>query len=136
MVRGVKIEVSGKWSAFEPEADIFSSLQDELGPEVGLQHLTDVDGILFEFWCDDSGRCFREEQRNTEMEEVIQSGWYGPAVIMKRKELNDQTRPQDYYDLLDGWNGTDDLKTFLKKKMRFDFAEQGQQITELIGVCI
>ena len=71
-----------------------------------------------------------------EMEEVIQSGWYGPAVIMKRKELNDQARHQDYYDVLDGWNGIDDVKAFLKDKMRFDFAEKGRRITELIGVCI
>ena len=71
-----------------------------------------------------------------EMEEVIQSGWYGPAVIMKRKELNEQTRHQDYYDLLEGWNGIADVKAFLKDKMRFDFAEKERRITELIGVCI
>lgn len=70
------------------------------------------------------------------MEDIIRSGWYGPAVIMKRKESNDQTRHQDYYDLLDDWNGTDNLKTFLQDKLQFDFSKKERRITQLIGVCI
>jgi len=76
-----------------------------------------VNDRVFEFWYDDTGDQYEDDNQNRRMENLLGGGFYGPGIVLERKEENDKMKAEDYADILASWDESTNLYDFLSERM-------------------
>jgi hypothetical protein len=100
------------------DGDLFDSVKKVLGnPRVIGMAPKLAKNRLFEFWYDDTGDQFEDDNQNRAMEMLLGGGFYGPGVLLERKRDDDRMRVEDYGDIVAGWDGSTSLFDYLCELM-------------------
>jgi hypothetical protein len=98
--------------------DMFESIKKALGnPRLLGMAPKFVNDRVFEFWYDDTGDQYEDDNQNRAMENLLGGGFYGPGIVLERKEENDKMKAEDYADILASWDETINLYEYLSQKM-------------------
>jgi hypothetical protein len=117
---------------------MFESIKKALGnPRIVGMAPKCVRNIMFEFWYDDTGDQYDADAQNQAMEKLLGGGFYGPGLILERRNDNETMCGDDYGDILAKWNNKtrvyEYLCTLLGVKKHRTPEERAQRAQFLLG---
>lgn len=107
-IRGVLIRPDGGEEIVHcDQDDMFESIKKTLGnPRIIGMAPKCVKNTMYEFWYDDTGDQYDANAQNEAMERLLGGGFYGPGLLLERRNDTDTMCGDDYGDILANWNKT------------------------------